>query len=213
MIRPLPHTGRRGALGLLAALAASGIRPGAQAHDGHAPARAPDPPLPAEGTSRLRGALPDARVTDSNRRRRRLVSEVFGRRVVAIDFVLTDCSTICNIISSAMAGAQNLLGPRLGPEAALVSLALDPIGGTPDELRAYAERFGAGAGWSFLNLAQDSLDDVLRRLGGPQAGTEHLPMVVVLDPVRGEIRRLLGLPSAEQIAAAVEAALAARRVA
>lgn len=211
MTQPLRHAGRRSALGLLAALASFGSFPGAQAHDGHAPARAPDPAAPAEGTSRLRGALPDARVTDANGRRRRLVSEVFGRRVVAIDFVLTDCSTICNIISSAMAGAQSLLGPRLGPEAVLVSLALDPIGGTPEELRGYAERFGAGTGWSFLNLPQESLDDVLRRLGGPQAGTEHLPMVVVLDPVRGEIRRLLGLPSAEQIATAVEAALAARR--
>ena len=59
--------------------------------------------------------------------------------------------------------------------------------------------------------AQASLDLVLRRLGGPAAGNaDHAPMVVVLDPLRGELRRLPGLPGAEAIAAAVEAALAAR---
>jgi protein SCO1/2 len=52
---------------------------------------------------------------------------------------------------------------------------------------------------------------VLRRLGGPLPGTDHAPMVVVLDPQRGDLRRLLGLPTPEQIAAAVAAALDARR--
>ncbi|HEY8613362.1 MAG TPA: SCO family protein [Roseomonas sp.] len=211
MSRSFINPSRRGAIGLLAAFAAAAAIPGVHAHEGHGPARVPDPAAPASGTTKLRGSLPDARVVDSNRRRRRLVSEVFGRRVVAIDFVLTDCSTVCNIVSAAMAGAQDLLGPRLASEAGLVSLALDPIGGTPDELHGYAERFGAGPGWSFVNLPQQSLDDVLRRLGGPLAGSDHAPMVIVLDPVRGEVRRLLGLPSAEQIATAVEAALAARR--
>jgi hypothetical protein len=36
-------------------------------------------------------------------------------------------------------------------------------------------------------------------------------MVVVLDPLRGEMRRLSGLPAPEAIAAAVNAALDARR--
>ena len=39
----------------------------------------------------------------------------------------------------------------------------------------------------------------------------HAPLVVVFDPQRGELRRLLGVPAPERIAGAVAAALDARR--
>ncbi|MBB5693066.1 SCO family protein [Muricoccus pecuniae] len=208
MSPPFFRPGRRALAGLLLASLAPGA---AGAHDGHAHPRPQEPGRAADAALRLRQPLPDARVLDAQRRRRRLVSEVLAGRVVAIDFVLTDCGTFCAAISASMAGAQELLGPRLSREAGLLSVALDPLGGTPESLSAYAERFGAGPGWNFVNLPQAQLDEVLRRLGGPEAGGDHTPMVVVLDPVRGEMRRLLGIPSPEAIASAVEAALAARR--
>jgi len=49
------------------------------------------------------------------------------------------------------------------------------------------------------------------RRDGPEPGGDHAPMVLVLDPQRGEVRRLLGLPAPEAIAAAVTVALDARR--
>jgi protein SCO1/2 len=194
-------------IGLAIAAALGAPRQGG-AHDGHAkPAQAAQPDLVA----RLRAPLPDVRVIDANRRRRRLVSEVLAGRVVAIDFVLTDCSGFCGVISAAMAGAQDLLTPRLAGQAGLLSLALDPIGGTPEQLSHYAERFGAGPEWSFINVPPAPLDDVLRGLGGPVAGSDHAPMIVVLDSSSGEIRRLLGVPAPEAIVATMEAALAARK--
>ncbi len=198
--------GRRRALGL-AALGALAPWPAA-AHDGH---RHEGGEADGGGAARLRGALPDPRVTDAARQRRRLASEVIGGRVVAIDFVLTGCSALCNVVSAAMAGAQEMLGGKLPREAGLLSIALDPFADTPEELAAYGARFGAGPGWSLVNVPAPALDEVLRRLGGPQPGADHAPLVVVLDPQRGEVRRLLGLPSPERIAAAVSAALDARR--
>lgn len=197
--------GRRGALGLvLGALAWP-----AAAHDGSRGVDAA--PLGSGGAARLRGPLPDPRVTDAARRRRRLASEVIGDRVVAIDFVLTGCAALCNVVSAAMAGAQEMLGGRLPREAGLLSIALDPLADTPEELAAYGARFGAGPGWSLVNVPPPALDEVLRRLGGPQPGADHAPLVVVLDPRRGELRRLPGLPAPERIAAAVAEALDARR--
>ncbi|MBK1662579.1 SCO family protein [Paracraurococcus ruber] len=196
--------GRRAALGL----ALGGLALPAQAHDGHHHGTAPA--VAAGGVARLRGALPDVRVTDAARQRRRLVSEVIGPRVVAIDFVLTGCAALCGVVSAAMAGAQEILGPRLPREAGLLSIGLDPLADTPEALAEYGGRFGAGPGWSLVSIAPPALDDVLRRLGGPQPGADHAPMVVVLDARRGEIRRLLGLPAPEQIAAAVAAALDGR---
>ncbi|MFZ6764868.1 MULTISPECIES: SCO family protein [Acetobacterales] len=197
--------GRRALLGLLGLCAglpagsgATGLEAGA-AEAGRVP--------------RLRGSLPDAPALDAQGRRRRLVSQVLAGRVVAIDFVLTDCSGFCTAISAAMAGAQDLLGHRLGGEVGLLSLALDPLRATPEELAHYAERFEAGPGWDFVALGFQPLEQALRALGGPEAGSEHAPMVVVLDARRGTLRRVLGLPTPEAILGAVEAALAARRTA
>ena len=136
--------------------------------------------------------MPDPRVTDAARQRRRLASEVIGTRVVAVDFVLTGCTALCGVVSAAMAGAQEMLAARLPQEAGLLSIALDPFGDTPEALAAYGARFGAGPGWSLVNIPASALEDVLRRLGGPQPGADHAPMVLVLDPQRGELRRLLG---------------------
>jgi protein SCO1/2 len=158
----------------------------------------------------LAAALPDARITDHRGRRRRFVSEVIGARVVALDFVLTGCATLCHLVSAAMSEAEALLEPRLGPRGAgLVSIGLDPIGDTPRELARYAERYEAGPNWSFVAMPHAALDQVLRRLGGPEPGGEHAPMVLVLD-AGGVLRRLSGVPEPEAIAGAVQAALAAR---
>ncbi|MBV1800147.1 SCO family protein [Siccirubricoccus sp. G192] len=198
---------RRQALGLL--LGAMAAWPAA-AQDGQQPTA----PVPAgAGVIRLRGPLPDPRVVDAARRRRRLASEVIGGRVVAVDFVLTGCASLCGVVSAAMAGAQELLAARLPGEAGLLSIGLDPFGDTPEELAAYGRRFNAGPGWALVNVPVNALDEVLRRLGGPAPGADHAPMVVVLDPLRGEMRRLSGLPAPEAIAAAVNAALDARRAA
>ena len=195
---------RRAALGLL--LGAAAALP-ASAHEGQHPAA----PGAESGVTRLRAGLGEVRVTDASGRRRWLVSEVLGSRVVAMDFVLTGCTSLCGVVSAAMAGAQALLGPRLPGEAGLLSIGLDPFGDTPEALAEYGRRFGAGPGWALVNVPGPPLDALLRRLGGPQPGGDHAPMVLVLDPRRGEVRRLLGLPAPETIAAAVEAALAARR--
>jgi protein SCO1 len=203
--------GRRSTLGLALGAAAWP----AAAHDGHHHDHTAPVPAPAaagsSGVAPLRRPVPDTRVTDSARRRRRLFSEVIAGRVVAIDFVLTNCSALCGVVSAAMAGAQDILGERLPGEAGLLSIALDPFTDTPEELAAYGARFAAGPGWTLVNVPAPALDEVLRRLGGPEPGADHTPMVVVLDPERRELRRLLGLPAPEQIAAAVTAALDARR--
>ena len=202
--------GRRAALGLLGtALAGPAL-----GHEGHGPgARIQAMPETASlaGNARLRGALPDLRVVDAARRRRRLVSEVMAGRVMAIDFVLTGCASLCGVVSAAMAGAQEILGDRLPRDAGLLSIGLDPFGDTPEALADYGRRFGAGAGWSLVNVPAAAIDDLLRRLGGPQPGGDHAPMVLVLDAQRGTLHRLSGLPAPEAIAAAVLASLDARK--
>jgi cytochrome oxidase Cu insertion factor (SCO1/SenC/PrrC family) len=205
----LPGAGLVGGAGA-ARGAAAGAAPGAGSGAGPG-AGGGGPGGAAPGVAgRLRGPVPDLRVTDARGRRRRLASEVIGGRVVAVDFVLTGCSSLCGVVSAAMAGAQALLGARLPGAAGLLSIGLDPFADTPEALAEYGRRFGAGPGWELVQVPAAGLEEVLRRLGGPSPGADHAPVVLALDPLRGAVRRLPGLPAPEAIAGAVAALLAAR---
>ncbi|HEY0633860.1 MAG TPA: SCO family protein [Gammaproteobacteria bacterium] len=75
---------------------------------------------------------------------------------VALNFIFTSCTTICPIMSATFAQAQR----RLGDEAAQIrwiSVSIDPEYDTPERLRDYAQRFGAGSHWSFLTGSTENI--------------------------------------------------------
>lgn len=99
-----------------------------------------------------RYAPPDVTLTDMGGRRLPL-SEALGDGPVLLQFIFTTCPTVCPILSSKLADAQDRL-----PEARMVSISIDPEHDTPARLREYARRFGAGPRWRFLT---GSLEDVV----------------------------------------------------
>ena len=76
-------------------------------------------------------------------------AELQGRPWVA-DFIFTQCSGVCPILSSRMAGLQRALkDARI--QARLVSFSVDPTRDSPQVLRNYAERLRADPeGWLFV---------------------------------------------------------------
>jgi protein SCO1/2 len=76
-------------------------------------------------------------------------SDLAGEPWVA-DFIFTQCSGICPILSNRMAELERALR-REGLAVRLVSFSVDPARDTPAVLREYADRFGADPGrWLFL---------------------------------------------------------------
>lgn len=142
---------------LLAAPAARGEEAGGKegsaghAHCHPAAAAAPDA---APGSARYRRseqryAVPDVTLVDEAGRSVRLRELLAGEEPVMVNFIFTTCQVICPVMSRIFAGVQR----ELGAEAArvrLVSISIDPEQDTPERLRAYAARFGAGPGWTFL---------------------------------------------------------------
>ena len=123
----------------------------AHCHPAAAAASAPDA---EQGTARYkrserRYAVPDVTLVDEAGRTVRLRELLAGDEPVMVNFIFTTCQVICPVMSRIFAGVQR----ELGPEAArvrLVSISIDPEQDTPERLRAYAARFGAGPGWTFL---------------------------------------------------------------
>lgn len=138
--------------------------------------------------------------------------EILSDKIIVMDFVFTSCTTVCPVLSSLFAQVQESLGERLEKEVRLVSVSLDPTRDTPARLKAYATRYKARQGWTWLTGDKQG---VVQVLGGLRAYTpdynNHAPMVLVGDLRTGKWVRLDGFPSQEQILAKVNELAAARR--
>ena len=82
-------------------------------------------------------------------------ADLDGRPWVA-DFIFTRCTGMCPALSARMAELRRQLRDN-GLHARLVSFSVDPAHDTPERLRTYAERYGAGDDWLFVTGERDEL--------------------------------------------------------
>lgn len=138
-------------------------------------------------------------------------SEAVGDRIMAIDFVYTTCSTICPVVSSVFAQVQDEFGDRLGRDVWLMSISIDPTRDTPERLRDYADKFGAGPGWIWLTGPKSAVDRVLIGLDAYNADiVDHPSVVLIGDGRSGNWTRYFDFPAPDDIVARLDELIAAR---
>ncbi len=157
--------------------------------------------------------LLDLALVDKEGKAMRFGSEVVGDRIVVIDFIYTTCTTVCPILSAVMARVQQSLGERLGEDAWLISISIDPTRDTPQRLSAYARKFDAGPGWIWLTGDKSAVDRVLGGLNSYSAEiVDHPPSVLIGDARSGKWTRLFGFSAPEDIVHRVDQLVAARNL-
>ena len=75
------------------------------------------------------------------------------------NFIFTTCPDICPALTAQMQGLEQRLSPDERPQR--VSISVDPTRDTPEVLRRYAERHGAGAQWVFLTGERSAIASLL----------------------------------------------------
>lgn len=181
----------------------------AVAHDEHAQHRAMQPAAAKPGAVTVRGL--DTTLVDQDGRQVHLRRDVIGDRIVVVDFVYTTCTTVCPLASAMFAELQKQLGDQLGREVELVTITVDPVRDTPPRLKAYAEKFQARAGWTWLTGQTVAVNDVLKGMGAYAADfTQHPLMVLVGDGADGAWTRFSGTPDPQRLAAHVKQLQVAR---
>lgn len=179
------------------------------------PGRADDPPCHGPGAaaaaaetgadSSARVEVPDVELVDQDGKAVRIRPLLLSGKPVVVSFIFTTCTTICPMISTIVARAQDQLGDRAGRDVRLVSLSVDPGRDTPARLKAYAARHRAGPGWTWLTGDRGAVERVLRGMGAyTPSFADHPPMVLVGDG-KGAWTRLNGFPSPAAIVAEVDA--------
>jgi protein SCO1/2 len=112
--------------------------------------------------------------------------DLIGRVWVA-DFVFTRCPDVCPALTARMARLQDAAG--VPDPIRLVSFSVDPEHDTPEVLRTYAARAGAGSEWLFVTGPRDRIAALLRdgfRVafaddGPPAAPITHSDRFVLVD--------------------------------
>lgn len=120
----------------------------------------------------------------------RFYDDLVDDRIVVVNFAYTDCPDICGLSTARMGQIVDWLGDKVGRDVFVYTISLDPEVDTPEKLKAYAEAFGAGPGWTFLTGTRENIDTVRFKLGErSESLAEHRSDMVIGNDRTGQWRR------------------------
>jgi protein SCO1/2 len=161
--------------------------------------------------TRLSGAdQQDVEVVDQDGRTVHFYSGLIKDQVVAINFIFTNCQTICPILGAQFARVDKMLTDHHVSNVLLISVSVDPASDTPGRLRHFAARYGVTQHWKLITGAKGNIEQLLRSLGeySPDR-TAHTGRVLIGRADGGWVR-VDGLGSPEKIADLLATAAAQR---
>lgn len=160
-------------------------------------------------TSKLK--IPDVEVLDQDGKVRHFYSDLIKGKTVAINFIFTNCTTICPPLGATFARVQRELGPKAGTDVQFISVSVDPLTDTPERLKAWGAKFKAGASWTFVTGNKPEIDQLLNALGAAVARREdHTPSVIIANDPKGVWTRTYGLARPTLMIGLIENVLAGR---
>ena len=152
--------------------------------------------------------IPDVEVLDQDGNVRRFYTDLVKGKTIAINFIFTNCTTICPPLGATFARVQRDLGEKVGKDVYFISVSVDPLTDTPERLKAWGAKFKAGPGWTFVTGNKEEIDRLLRALGTFSARREdHTPSVIIGNDARDIWTRTYGLASASQMVGVINAVL------
>ena len=156
-------------------------------------------PTPAYASDR-KMMIPDVEVLDQDGNALHFYRDLIKDKTVAINFIFTNCTTICPPLAATFARVQKEMGDKVGKDVHFISISVDPLTDTPERLKAWGAKFKAGAGWTFVTGEKQEMDKLLNALGAAVAKREdHTPAMIIGNEAKGVWTRTYGLAKTGQI--------------
>lgn len=156
-----------------------------------------EPPKSAPG---FNPKLPDVEVVTHEGKKVRFYSDLVQGKAVAVNFIFTNCSTICPASGAMFATLQK----QSGEGVRFISVSIDPSYDTPERLAAWSKRFRTGPGWILVTGKQSAIDAIVKAFGATSARPQdHQPLTIIGSDATHTWARLYGFPGAEQVNAVV----------
>jgi cytochrome oxidase Cu insertion factor (SCO1/SenC/PrrC family) len=154
---------------------------------------------------RKKMVIPDVEVLDQEGNALHFYTDLIKGKTVAINFIFTNCTTICPPLAATFARVQKEMGDKVGKDVHFISISVDPLTDTPERLKAWGAKFKAGAGWTFVTGNKLEMDKLLYALGASVSRREdHTPSVIIGNELKGVWTRTYGLARTSQMVGLIE---------
>ena len=168
-------------------------------------------PAPAPVPDRKGMVIPDVEVLDQHGNELHFYSDLIKGKTVAINFIFTNCTTICPPLAATFARLQKEMGDKIGKDVHLISISVDPLTDTPERLKAWGAKFKAGPGWTFVTGEKQEMDKLLNALGAAVSKREdHTPAMIIGNDEKGVWTRTYGLAKINQIVGVINDVMAGK---
>ena len=163
---------------------------------------------PARVQSPAEKYFSDVELINQDGQKMRFYSDVLKDKVVVINTFFTTCTGVCPPINRSLEKVQEALGDRLGKDAFLISMSVDPETDTPSRLKEYSRRFHARPGWIFLTGKKENVDWALYKLGQyVETKDGHTNIIIIGNEPKGLWKKAFGLAKPDELIKIVEDAI------
>ena len=139
--------------------------------------------------------IPNSRVYDQNGKQLDFYTDLIKGKTVAINFIFTTCTASCPPLTATFRKVQQDAAQR-GLDIKLISISVDPTVDTPERLLAFAQKYKAEPGWTFVTGDKGEIDTLLKGLGVAITNkNDHTPMIMIGNDVADYWTRAYGLSS------------------
>jgi cytochrome oxidase Cu insertion factor (SCO1/SenC/PrrC family) len=115
---------------------------------------------------KARNYFSNLEVIDQDGRKLRFYDDVLKGKVVAINFIFTNCQGACPLMTRHLTLVRDLLGPDAGGKIHFVSISIDPVRDTPAAMKEFAQNHDADQDyWRFITGKPENLEAIVKRLG------------------------------------------------
>jgi len=147
----------------------------------------------------------DIQLVNQDGEKMRFYSDLLQGKTVIINSFFATCQGSCLPLMHNMQKVQEALADRLGKDARIISISVDPTVDTPAQLKAYAKKLQAKDGWYFLTGDKASVEFALKKLGQfVEAKESHLNIFIIGNERTGLWKKAFGLAKSEEIVKVVE---------
>jgi protein SCO1/2 len=138
----------------------------------------------------------------------RFYSDLLKGKTVIIDSFFATCQGSCLPMNRNLEKVQEALGERLGKDAYILSISVDPTVDTPPALKAYSKKLNARPGWYFLTGDKANVDFVLKKLGQfVDDKQDHLNIFIIGNERTGLWKKAFGLAKSEELIKVVDSVI------
>lgn len=147
----------------------------------------------------------DVELINQDGEKLRFYNDVLKNKVVIINAFFSTCTSVCPPMNRNLEKIQDALGDRLGKDAFIVSITVDPETDTPTRLKEYSRRFHARPGWTFLTGKKENVDWALYKLGQyVETKGDHSTVIIIGNEPKGLWKKALGLAKSDELLRIVE---------